>query len=144
MTSGESVSDSGELCVRHFYYTKYLGAVNTMLTMQQDNCIQETPFGWFTLLTHKVKISRRVLKELCARWVEKRGGFFIRSEFVPFSLLDVCVGLDLRVSGVDVELENENVDSYCRSIFTCGIAKVKMVFDELVKCHTNGKVDKFC
>jgi len=27
------------------------------------------------------------MKELCIRWVEKRFGFFIRSQFVPFSLL---------------------------------------------------------
>ena len=60
------------------------------------------------------------------------------------SLLDVCVGLGLHVFGVDVELENENVDSCCKSLFTCGIVKVKMVFDELLKCHTDGKVDEFC
>jgi len=83
---GESASDLGELCVRHFCYTKYLGVVNTILTMQQKNYIQGTPFGWFTLLTRKVKISRKLLKELCTRWVEKKGGFFIRFEFVPFSL----------------------------------------------------------
>jgi len=40
MTSAESASDSEELCVRHFCYTKYLRAVNTMLTTQQKNCIQ--------------------------------------------------------------------------------------------------------
>jgi len=34
MTSGGSDSDSGELCVRHFCYIKYLGAVNTMLTTE--------------------------------------------------------------------------------------------------------------
>jgi len=44
---------------------------------------------------------------------------------------------------VDVELENENVDSYCRSVFRCGIVKVKMVFDELVKCQSDGRVDGF-
>jgi len=144
MSMDESASDSRELCVRYFCYTKYLGALNIMLTTQQKNCIQETPFGWFTLLTRKVKISRRVLKELCTRWVEKRGGFFIWFEFVSFSLLDVCVGLGLRVSVIYVELENGNFDSYCRSLFTCGIVKVKMVFNELVKCHTDGRVDEFC
>jgi len=30
----ESASHLGELCVRHFCYTKYLGAVNSMLTTQ--------------------------------------------------------------------------------------------------------------
>jgi len=59
-------------------------------------------------------------------------------------LLDVCVGLGLQVSKVDVDLENQNVDSYCKSIFSCGIVKVKMVFDELVKCHSDGRVDKLC
>jgi len=85
-----------------------------------------------------------VLKELCTQWVERRGGFFIRSEFVPLSLLDVSAGLGLGVSGVDVEVESEHVDSYCRSLFNCGIVKIKIVFDELVKCHSHGTVDEFC
>jgi len=144
MTSGESDSNSRELCLRHFCYTKYLGAVNTMLTMEQKNCIQQTPFGWFKLLTHKVKISRKFLKELCTRWIERRGGFLIRSVFVPLSLLDVSIGLGLGVSREDVELESEHVDSYCRSLFICGIVKVNMVFDEVVKCHSHGRVDEFC
>jgi len=63
---------------------------------------------------------------------------------VPFTLLDVCVGSGLRVGGVDVQLENETVDSYCRSLFRCGILKVKMGFDELVKCQSDGRVKDFC
>jgi len=96
------------------------------------------------VLTHKVKISRKVLKELCTRWIERRGGFLIRFVFVPLSLLDVSVGLGLGVSGEDIELESEHVDSFCRSLFNCGIVKVKMVFDEVVKCHSHGTVDEFC
>ena len=48
---------------------------------------------------------------------------------MPFSLFDVCVGLGLPVYGLDVQLENQNVDSFCRSLFRCGIVKVKMIFD---------------
>ena len=90
-----------------------------------------------------MKISRKVLKELCIQWIKRRDGFFIRSVFVPLSLLDVFVGLCLGVFEVDVELESEHVDSYCRSLFNCGIVKVKMVFDEVLKCHSHGTIDEF-
>jgi len=50
-------------------------------------------------------------------WVESRGGFMINSEFVAFKLLDVCVGLGLRVYGDKIDLEEVDVDSVCRKKF---------------------------
>jgi len=88
-----------------------------MLTTEQKICIEGTPFDWFTVLTDEVRISRILLRELCTRWVEKRGGFIIGSVFVPFTLLDVYVTLGLRVGGLDVDLEYKNVDSHCRILF---------------------------
>jgi len=41
----------------------------------------------------------------------------INSEFVTFKLLDVCVGLGLRVYRDRIDLEEVDVDSVCRKIF---------------------------
>jgi len=63
---------------------------------------------------------------------------------VSFSLLDVCVGLDLLMIGIDVQLNNVGTDSYCKSLFNCDIVKVKMIYDEVVKCHSDSRMDDFC
>jgi len=115
-----------------------------MLTTEQKNYIEGTPFGWFTVLSDELKMSRSLLRQLCTTWVEKRGGFMIRSVFVPFTLLDVCVALGLQVAGLDVDLDYENQDSHCRSLFSCGIVKVNMVYDELVRCQSDGRSEDFC
>jgi len=47
-----------------------------MLTEEHKACIGKTPFAWFMYLGGKVKLSRKLLTELCTRWVERRGGFF--------------------------------------------------------------------
>jgi len=145
MSSVESSSQGRELCVRHFYYPKYLGVVNKLLTLEQRHCIEGTPFGWFTVLSDEVRISRILLRELCRRWVEKRGGFMIKCVFVSFTLLDVCVALGPRVCGLDVDLKCENVDSECRSLLGGGIVKVSMVYDQLVRCEADGRrPEDFC
>jgi len=144
MSSVESSSQEHELCVRHFCYPKYLGTVNKLLTLEQRHCIEGTPFGWFTVLSNEVRISRILLRELCRRWVEKRGGFVFGCVFVSFTLLDVCVALGLRVYGLDVDIECENVDSECRSLFGGGIVKVSMVYDQLVRCEGDGRPEDFC
>jgi len=63
---------------------------------------------------------------------------------MSFTLLDVCVALGLRVCGLDVDLKCENVDSECRSLFAGGIVKVNMVYDQLVRCETDGRPEDFC
>jgi len=75
MTSAESSSHAGGVMCSTILLFEVLGSC-VMLTTQQKNCIEGTPFGWFMLLSDNVKISRRVLKELCTRWVEKKGWFF--------------------------------------------------------------------
>ena len=63
--------------------------------------------------------------------------------FVSFTLLDVSVALGLRVCGLDVDLECENVDSQYRSLFCGGIVKVNMVYDQLVRCEADGRLEDF-
>ena len=67
--------------------------------MKQQESIARTPFWWFMLLNHSVKISRNLLSVLCYQWIERMGGFVIGREVVEFNLLDVCLGLGLQVLG---------------------------------------------
>jgi len=59
MSSGESSSQRWELCVQYFCYPKFLGTVNGILTTEQKNCIEGTPFGW----TRDLKLAFVDLKE---------------------------------------------------------------------------------
>ncbi|QCD84430.1 hypothetical protein DEO72_LG2g4784 [Vigna unguiculata] len=39
------------------------------------------------------------------------------TKVVAFSLLDVCVGLGLRVVGQNIDLTREGLDSHCKKLF---------------------------
>ena len=52
-----------------------------------------------------------VVKELSYRFVEKECGFQIRSDVVSFLLIDVCVGIGLRIGGEKVDLKRDSSDS---------------------------------
>ena len=86
--------------------------------MEQKQCIEGTLFSWFTLLHERVKINRKLLSELCNVWVESRRGFIIDSKVVAFMLLDVCLGLGLRVCGDRIDLEEVDIESVCRKKFS--------------------------
>jgi len=58
-----------------------------------------------------MKISRNLLNELVNVWVERRGGFRLSKEIFRFSLLDVCLGLGLRVVGSKIDLNEGLLDS---------------------------------
>ena len=73
------------------------------------------------------------VKELCCRFVEKKCGFENRSEFVFFTLLDVCVGIGLRVGGENLVLEKESSDSQLRSLFGSNRVIITMIYEELLK-----------
>ena len=79
------------------------------------------------LLHEKVKISQKLLCELSNVWVESRGGFMLNSKFVAFKLLDVCVGLGLRVYGDRIDLQEVDVDSVCRKKFSEKKVTISMV-----------------
>jgi len=66
--------------------------------------IEGTPFGWFTILKRSVKFSRKLLTSLISLWVERRGGYLISNKVVRLSLLDVYLGLGLRVHGESINL----------------------------------------
>ena len=112
--------------------------------MEQKQCIQQTPFWWFVFLHERVKISRNLLCELSNVWVESRGGFMINSEFVSFKLLDVCVGLGLRVYGDRIDLEEVGVDSVCRKKFSEKKVTISMVYNYLLTECECLDVEDYC
>ena len=57
------------------------------------------------MLDGNLKLSCCLLRELCTRWVERSHGFGVSSTAVPFTLLDVCLGIGLRVVGDKLDFE---------------------------------------
>jgi len=81
------------------------------------------------MLNQSVKISRKMLSYLCSKWVEKRGGFDVGRALVEFSLLDLCLGLGLRVLGEKNDLNDQVVDNECMKFFCPVKVHVKMIYD---------------
>lgn len=74
-------------------------------------------FEWLAVLNEFVKINRNLLTKLCTRWVERRANFLLSVEVVRFNLLDVCLGLRLRVDADKIDLNEVGVDGKCRKYF---------------------------
>ncbi|QCE03607.1 hypothetical protein DEO72_LG8g1632 [Vigna unguiculata] len=126
-------------------HAKFIGALNEKLTMAQKEYIASTPFWWFPMLKQSLKISRNVLSQLCIKWVERRGGFDVGGEVVDFSLLDVCLGLGLRVVGEKIDLNEEVVESETWNTFGRQRVDVKLIYDFLMKFDDDvGDVELFC
>ena len=132
-----------QILFRHSCRTIYLSLLNKNLSEDQKLCIQRTPFWWFTLLNDSVKISKNVLGVLCNLWVERRGGFLLNSIIVPFKLLDVCLGLGLRIIGDVVDLDEVVIESLCRNIFSEKVT-VGVIYNYLLNHSECVEVDDFC
>jgi len=63
------------------------------------------------MLNDSIKISRNLLNHLCYKWIERMGDFDVGGQVVEFNLLNVCLGLGLRVLGVRIYLNETVVDS---------------------------------
>ena len=130
---------------RHCCKAKCIGALNEKLTVPQKEYIASTPFWWFPMLKQSLKISRNVLSQLCIKWVERRGGFDVGGEVVDFSLLDVCLGLGLRVVGEKIDLNEEVVESETWNTFGRQRVDVKLISDFLMKFDDDvGDVELSC
>ncbi|KAG2375656.1 uncharacterized protein HKW66_Vig0161900 [Vigna angularis] len=126
-----------QVYVRHSCRTKYLAHVNTLLTYVQKTLIQTTPFAWLLSIDVDAKMSRTLLLELCSRWSERRGGFEVRSVFIPFTKLDLCLGLGVRVNGEMFKLFKDEVDCHTRRLFDTVDVSVHNVYEEIQK-HIKG------
>jgi len=82
-----------------------------------------------------MKISRNLLNELVNAWVERRGGFRLSKEVVRFFLLDVCLGLGLRVVGPKIDLSGSVIHSGCRKHFDDENVDVKIIYELLSQHH---------
>nr|XP_007158034.1 hypothetical protein PHAVU_002G118600g [Phaseolus vulgaris]ESW30028.1 hypothetical protein PHAVU_002G118600g [Phaseolus vulgaris] len=129
---------------RHYCRPKFLGSLNKTLSAEEKFIIESTPFGWLIVLDGKLKLSRCLLRELCSRWVERSHGFVVSSRVVPFSLLDVCLGIGLRVVGDKFDLEKIENNCKSRSFFKSSHVTVKMIYDEIVKRRNECSIDDFC
>jgi len=96
------------------------------------------------MIDKELKISRKVIRELSIRYVEKDCSFKIRSDVISFSLIDVCVGLGLRIGGEQVDLEKDSSDSKLRSLFGLNRVIITMIHDELLKCVNDSNAVEFC
>ncbi|XP_027941274.1 uncharacterized protein LOC114195079 [Vigna unguiculata] len=73
------------------------------------------------------------------------GGFDVGGEVVDFSLLDVCLGLGLRVVGEKIDLNEEVVESETWNTFGRQRVDVKLIYDFLMKFDDDvGDVELFC
>jgi len=118
-----------------------LGSLNKILSVEENFIIQSTPFGWLIVLDGNLKLSRYLLRELCSRWVERSHGFVVSSRVVPFTLLDVCLGIGLRVVGDKLNLEKTENNCKSRSFFKSSHVSVKMIYDEIFKCRNECSID---
>ena len=133
-----------QILFSHSCRTIYLSLLNKNLSEDQKLCIQRTPFWCFTLLNDSVKISRNVLGVLCNLWVERIGGFLLNSIIVPFKLLDVCLGLGLRIIGDVVDLDEVVIESVCRNIFSQKKVTIGVIYNYLLNHSECVGVDDFC
>jgi len=117
--------------VRHCCRTKYLVKMNNILTDDHKACIKGTPFGWLFIVDKELQI-------------EKECGFEIGYEVVSFTLLDICVGLGLRICRQKVDLEKEPSDSNLRSLFGSNRVNITMLYDKLLKHVNDSVVVDFC
>ena len=58
-------------------------------------------------LKEPLNISSSILKELVSRWSAEHQSFRVRQHLVPFSPYDVCITLGLGISGINVELQDD-------------------------------------
>ncbi|XP_052723828.1 uncharacterized protein LOC128193765 [Vigna angularis] len=133
-----------QVYVRHSCRTKYLAHVNTLLTDVQKTLIQTTPFAWLLSIDVDAKMSRTLLLELCSRWSERRGGFEVRSVFIPFTKLDLCLGLGVRVNGEMFKLFKDEVDCHTRRLFDTIDVSVHNVYEEIQKHIKGDEVSDVC
>jgi len=87
---------------------------------------------------------RCLLRELCTRWEERSHGFVVSSRVVPFTVLDVCLGICLRVVGDNFDLAKTENGCKSMSFFKRSDVSVKMIYGEIVKHRNECSINDFC
>ncbi|XP_068504404.1 uncharacterized protein [Phaseolus vulgaris] len=115
-----------------------------VITLEQKSIIQSTPFGWLLFVREDIKLSRGLLSKLCSSWVERKQCFSIQNQFVSFSLVDVCLGVGLRVGGRKIDLRKSSIISHIRSFFEEGHVTVEMIYSVILKLGNDISLEDFC
>ena len=76
--------------------------------------------------------------------MERSHGFVVSSRVVSFTLLDVCLGIGLRVIGDKFDLQKTKNNCKSRSFFKSSHVSVKMIYDEIVKRRNECSIHDFC
>jgi len=76
--------------------------------------------------------------------MERRQSFPIRSEVVPFSLLNVCFGLGLIGIGEKIDMHKIVDETHTMTLFETNNVIVKMIFYEIIKFDNDGCVEDLC
>jgi len=95
------------------------------------------------MLKGSLKISRKLLSSLISLWVERNGGL-ISNKVVYLSLLDVCLGLGLRVDGDNINLDEVCVESECKKLLNNKSVDVEMLYDFLARCRDDVSLENYC
>ncbi|WVZ19162.1 hypothetical protein V8G54_006484, partial [Vigna mungo] len=82
--------------------------------------------------------------QLCSTWLERRGGFEVRCVFIPFTKLDVCLCLGVRVNGQMFKLFKDEVDCHSRRLFDTSDVSVENVYEQLQNRLKGDEVDDVC
>jgi len=83
--------------------------VNKKMHDFQRAKLEKTPFKWLVRMAEPINISCPLLRELVNRWSPNEQSFKIREFLVSLSSLDVCMGLDLGITGEEVSFDDNNI-----------------------------------
>jgi len=92
-----------------------------------------------------IQISTTVLRELLSRWNESKQSFMFRENLVPLSLMDIHVGLRLRVGGEALNLEDDT-EGLVNELFDGEEINVRSIMKKMTdeKFRMRENVDDFC
>ncbi|XP_022642978.1 uncharacterized protein LOC111242704 [Vigna radiata var. radiata] len=137
-------SSSTRLTVRHSFSTKYISALNKILTNEHQSLILATPFGWFLDFTDNVKLGRKILGELVWKWVDPSSGFLIGDKIVSMNEEDFFLGLGLSLDGKEFNLNGEMRVSKCVKYIGNRTSDLKLVYKCLMKKGKKIPCTPFC
>jgi len=76
--------------------------------------------------------------------VERSHGFVVSSRVVPFTLLDVCLRIGLRVVRDKFDLPKTENNCKSMSFFKSSHVSIKMIYNEIVKRCNECSIHDFC
>ncbi|XP_057443185.1 uncharacterized protein LOC130734714 isoform X2 [Lotus japonicus] len=96
-------------------------------------------------MPEKLRTNCILLSNLESRWEENRFGFKIQDNVVPFTPLDVCFSLGLRLVGLNVNYNgDEDAECHTKGLFKGEEITVKTIVKQLRRHKSDDKVDDFC